>query len=289
MNVIKELSRRIRKAKDRGRKYRIRKPTRIRDPRLLERTYQRDLRILSQEFSKLVEERLIPRLPQLVKQRDYHAPKVRLHSWSSDVASLMESIFATWEDRFGGEKARTTALKQALAVNAYNRREVMRSLSRMLGFDVTLDEPWLEDKIQTFTEENVQLITSIGQDQHDDVKELVLREINAGTRVEEIQDMIRERFDVSESRANLIGRDQTNKYHGDLNRSRQVEAGINKYRWRGVMDERERDSHVEKEGEVYSWDDPPADTGHPGEDYQCRCWAEPIIDLSDVEDDSDAA
>ena len=41
-------------------------------------------------------------------------------------------------------------------------------------------------------------------------------------------------------------------------------------------------SHQEKEGNRYSWDAPPADTGHPGQDYNCRCSAQP--DLSGLLD-----
>ena len=36
-----------------------------------------------------------------------------------------------------------------------------------------------------------------------------------------------------------------------------------------------RGAHAEREGQVFTWIDPP-DGGHPGEDYNCRCWAEPV-------------
>ena len=35
-----------------------------------------------------------------------------------------------------------------------------------------------------------------------------------------------------------------------------------------------RDAHAAREGHIYNWNLPP-DGGHPGEDYNCRCWAEP--------------
>ncbi len=50
-----------------------------------------------------------------------------------------------------------------------------------------------------------------------------------------------------------------------------------KYIWRTQRDGKVRDSHRKNEGKVFSWDDPPA-TGHPGEDYGCRCIAEPYED-----------
>lgn len=48
------------------------------------------------------------------------------------------------------------------------------------------------------------------------------------------------------------------------------------YIWRTQRDGRVRPSHRENEGKIFAWDDPPP-TGHPGEDYGCRCWAEPYV------------
>jgi hypothetical protein len=46
------------------------------------------------------------------------------------------------------------------------------------------------------------------------------------------------------------------------------------YIWRTRGDPQVRPSHMENNGKVFSWDNPP-ETGHPGEDYNCRCTAEP--------------
>lgn len=46
------------------------------------------------------------------------------------------------------------------------------------------------------------------------------------------------------------------------------------YIWRTRNDEKVRPSHAANNGHVFAWDDPPP-TGHPGEDYGCRCTAEP--------------
>lgn len=46
------------------------------------------------------------------------------------------------------------------------------------------------------------------------------------------------------------------------------------YIWRTSGDDKVRPSHAINNGRIFSWDNPP-ETGHPGEDYNCRCWAEP--------------
>lgn len=48
----------------------------------------------------------------------------------------------------------------------------------------------------------------------------------------------------------------------------------NYYIWNAVVDDRTRSSHAERDGQVFCWDKPP-EGGHPGEEYNCRCTAEP--------------
>ena len=48
------------------------------------------------------------------------------------------------------------------------------------------------------------------------------------------------------------------------------------YIWRTLGDNNVRASHAANNGKLFAWDSPP-DTGHPGEDYNCRCIAEPYV------------
>lgn len=47
------------------------------------------------------------------------------------------------------------------------------------------------------------------------------------------------------------------------------------YIWRTQGDDKVRESHAANDGQVFEWDNPPG-TGNPGEDYNCRCYAEPL-------------
>ena len=48
------------------------------------------------------------------------------------------------------------------------------------------------------------------------------------------------------------------------------------YIWRTRGDGKVRTSHAVNNGRILSWDNPPP-AGHPGEDYNCRCTAEPYV------------
>lgn len=55
-----------------------------------------------------------------------------------------------------------------------------------------------------------------------------------------------------------------------------------RYIWRTAGDARVRDSHAVREGGIFVWGQPP-EGGHPGDDYNCRCWAELISDVEKEE------
>lgn len=55
---------------------------------------------------------------------------------------------------------------------------------------------------------------------------------------------------------------------------RQQAAGIAKYIWRSVGDDRVRPSHALNDGKIFTW----GDGEDPGEAFGCRCSAEPILE-----------
>ena len=71
-------------------------------------------------------------------------------------------------------------------------------------------------------------------------------------------------------------KDTPNPYLQDIMREDADKNPENYYIWRTVSDDRVRSSHEERDGEIFAWDEPP-EGGHPGEDYNCRCTAEPYV------------
>lgn len=60
---------------------------------------------------------------------------------------------------------------------------------------------------------------------------------------------------------------------------------VERYTWRSSHDSRVRASHVEYDDRIFSWSDPP-EGGHPGQGWNCRCTAEPIIDPTSIPEGS---
>ena len=60
-----------------------------------------------------------------------------------------------------------------------------------------------------------------------------------------------------------------------LNEELARQPGDAAYIWRTVGDGKVRGEHASRAGKTFIFDNPP-DGENPGEDYNCRCWAEPI-------------
>ncbi len=60
-----------------------------------------------------------------------------------------------------------------------------------------------------------------------------------------------------------------------LSEEKQRAQGFTHYIWRTQADDKVRPSHAANDGQVFAWDDP-SPTGHPGEEFGCRCWAQPL-------------
>jgi len=82
---------------------------------------------------------------------------------------------------------------------------------------------------------------------------------------------------TSKKRLNWVLDDEIHRLDGDLDRRRQMAAGIDSYTWITKADGRVRPSHAARHGGVYFWDDPPPG-GHPKTEGGCRCWAAPNVE-----------
>lgn len=146
----------------------------------------------------------------------------------------------------------------------------------------------VSETIAQFRDQNIALVENAGRVYAADVRELLDDPESFGLRPEELKAKLLERGNVSESRAELIARDQTLKLNGQLNKIRQTNAGIARYVWSTSNDERVRESHRELDGQEFSWNDPPLIEGeplNPGDDFQCRCIALPVIpELDDTDE-----
>ena len=130
--------------------------------------------------------------------------------------------------------------------------------------------------------EQVSLIRSLPLEAAQRVHELTLRALSEGERKDEIVADIMRTGDVTRSRAVLIARTETARTASLLTQTRAQAVGSTHYVWRTARDAGVRPSHRRLEGKSFPWNeppvcDPPAHRANPGQIWNCRCWAEPVI------------
>lgn len=284
-------------------------------PLYIEREYASFLRGIVDEMEELTKTILIPHLAEIESRVMLHQPKqsyvkypsdstsvTHIDTWPDDVGKLVSLLSTSLNELSTKVKIRAEVVGEK--VNQWHDRQWGRLIQKAIGVRLLTREPWLVDQMKTFTNTNVALITKMSSNVKDDINRIVQHGFTLGKRHETIAKEIlsdtkltKGVFNKAKTRAGLIGRDQVTKLNGNINRLRQSSLGISKYIWRTSLDERVRTSHDVMENRVCRWDNAtvyqPGGSGrwikrpssavwvHPGEDYQCRCYGEPIFE--DVE------
>lgn len=120
------------------------------------------------------------------------------------------------------------------------------------------------------------------------LREQVKKVTFSGNRFETLVKTIQASYGVSARKAKFLARQETNLLLTKFKETRYVDAGVYEYRWRCVAGSPAhpvRPSHKALDGKVFRWDDPPITTApgepvrrnNPGQDYNCRCGAIPLI------------
>jgi SPP1 gp7 family putative phage head morphogenesis protein len=275
------------------RKRRLPAPKNINITRPLEKSYSKDLEEIFKFLLVEIQKKLLPYLPYASSIITKKVPEIKMDDGSTlldgvddDISRIVRAIRENSLKRFSPEELARMAKKRGISLEKMTREAFERDLKRVVGVDLLTADPAMELQIGMFAQENVSLITSLMNDSISKVENKIFQGFRSGLRWEEIAADITRFVDPVKgpqvNRARFIARDQISKLNGQLTQTRQRGLGISRYIWATSNDERVRDSHRDKEGKIYSWDDPPADTGHPGEDFQCRCTAIPYLaDLID--------
>lgn len=259
-----------------------RKPPVWQYPFNAERKYRAQLVGYVEAMERAIRQTIYPHLESIVASRNETIPIDRADDYAAEIDRLMRATtLSVSRIPFNKEQV---ARETGHTINTFNSKQWDKQLKVSLGVDVFRREEYVPSTINSYVKENVSLITKMENDLLSQVEETIQRNVRQGATAPRIAREIEGRTGVAKSRARLIARDQTGKLNGQLTQLRQEDIGIDSYTWRTSEDERVRSTHRAHDDKKYKWNSPPSGTGHPGQDYQCRCYAEPDFErlLEDI-------
>lgn len=242
----------------------------VRNPKSVEVKYRKQLQGLVKRLKEDVKEQIIPLLKRL-------EPEYVNDAYARTLEEAFQRLRKSYEDI--DRNARIVANSMTEDVNSVNKQRFYNAMESAVGIDLrnVLQGEDLDDILFAVNRENVALIKTIPEEYFKKIETVVFNGVTQGRQATSMIQKIQEIGKVTENRARVIARDQTSKLNSALNQQRSQNLGVEEYIWRTAGDERVRPSHASKNGKRFRWDDPPKDTGHPGQDIQCRCVAQPII------------
>lgn len=269
----------------------MKKLSKLSAPLGIERDYQKRIRKIVTKVKDIIDQEIVKNLPAIMSETNAPRPtsdSARYDNIAQKVAELFVATRGRIESEITDFELSQITESTATEMSAWNKAQVTRIFKQGLGIDLYQGEPWLAEELNIFSINNVNLIKSNNAAFLNQVEGIVYDGMRRGLRHEEIAKQILgsgkdelgkvSRFKQAKTRANLIGRDQVNKLNGNLSRLRQENAGVKKYIWRTVGDNRVRDKHARFEGNEYSWDEGAPGGIHPGDEIQCRCYAEAVLE-----------
>ena len=245
--------------------------------------FQRELTSLLEPIQERMRRDLFPLLERLEPQFLVTDAAV-MDDFASEIEDALRQMREDLE-AVNRTRAESIASNFTARTNKQNRRRFFGSVESVIGIDLSavVDDGDLGPVLRLKTAENVQLIQSVPEQFLEKIERAVYASVLQGSvPARTLQSRLLELGAESLNRAKFIARDQTAKLTASLNQQRNMALGIEEFIWRTSKDARVRETHEPLDGKRFRFDSPPLVGGRrllPGQDFQCRCRAQPVVNL----------
>lgn len=220
-----------------------------------------------------------------------------LDTWNDIINLLKEyttnvAIFTKFATVLASKMVTAVSVQNAMSWREAARQSTRgREIYRMLRNE--LSQPRMRDRLYFLIQSNAQFISTIPQNIAARTVHHVQQEQMAGRRAEDIlHDLKPYMRSLKDWQVQRIARTEVAKADTAITRIRAEEIDLNWYVWETSHDARVRDSHRKMQGVLVNWNDPPSPEAlvrekpvghyHPGNIYNCRCIALPVVTFADV-------
>lgn len=245
--------------------------------------YRKELLKMVREMSAKTEKELarawkgaLPKIELEAKQAAGEMVTANDASPAVELTKVIKKLRKYFDTHFQelGEKVSKKFAKRAKNGADVSLKAILKEEGFTVSFGMTRQ---LNDILQATVAENVNLIKSIHTMYFDQVQTVIMQAVKNGRDMEYIRKELTERFGVSERKAKIIARDQTNKAMQTISRARALETGITKARWVHIPGAKtSRETHKHFDGKPFDlnkgrYDKDVGRYVQPGELINCNC------------------
>ncbi|UNE66884.1 phage head morphogenesis protein [Leptospira interrogans] len=204
-------------------------------------------------------------------------------SWAIDKTNL--AIAKKIEKKFGATVATKmlSNLTPTLSQSRQSKQDATDPVFPTIRITEATGEQ-IKGLVNEYVQTNLGLSRNIKDEYFAKTQNQIFQGIRQGSSFQTIvDDIVKTGGGVTRSKAEFWARDQMGRFFGTVTMLHQTGAGIPGYVWR-CTHFRTRDQHLKLDNTYHRWDKRPkilygtkTCECHPGEDWNCRCWAEPSL------------
>ncbi len=167
----------------------------------------------------------------------------------------------------------------ALRVERWHRsRWIANTLSATgISLETLIGPTDVAETVETVIARNVALVRDVSEQARGRLSDIVFRNFTKRMPAREVAREMREAVAMSRRRALLIASDQTTKLAAELDGERMRQAGISAWIWRHSGKRHPREDHRKRNGNRYTFADPP--DVMPGELPYCGCRKQAVVEF----------
>lgn len=197
-----------------------------------------------------------------------------------EIISKVKDMGYKWSKRFDDY---APVLAEAYAKKAFQStdnsfRQALKDAGWSVDFKMTKSVRQALDAVMF---ENVSLIKSIPENYFNQIEGIIMRAYASGHDVNRMVEELKSMYPVTQRRAELIARDQTNKANSVVTNIRRVELGITEAIWQhSHAGKNPRPDHVAANGKRFKISEGCYISGKyilPGEEINCRCTSKSVL------------
>lgn len=207
---------------------------------------------------------------------------------ANEYNGMIKKVYAELQKRLDEQQIKMEGLVDDNPVHAkstVNKVQIgfKKSAGQALGADSDLSERGKDRLAEEYSENLKPYIQKFSDEMVSDLRGIVADSAQNGYRFDRLIERIQNRYDVSQTKAAFLARQETSILVSKHRQIRFEDVGVTRYIWRTSHDSRVRHSHDELNGREFLYSQPPITdqaTGarnNPGQDYNCRCVDEPVL------------